>query len=131
MTIYDCIAVFKQKVSWGSIYPCISCEGYYFRSSVIKANMDKMKQKQIFEDAVDIINIYNKPNFYVKNNFWICKYCNQSIIQGSLPKRTVVNALKVYECNLPRLSEVENVFLGSKNQLHQDDKTSSLMNAWY
>ena len=69
MTIYDCITVFKQKVCWSSIYPCISCEGYYFRSSAIKANMDKMKQKQIFEDAVDIINIYNKPKSNVKKLF--------------------------------------------------------------
>ena len=79
MTIYDSIAVFKQKVSWGSIYPCISCEGYYFRSGVIKANMEKMKQKQIFEEAVDIVNIYNKSQFHVKNSFWICKCCNDSI----------------------------------------------------
>ena len=50
----------------------------------------------------------------MKNNFWICNYCNQSIIRGSLPKRSVGNALKVYECNLPRLSEVENILLAPR-----------------
>ena len=114
MTIFDEIAVFKQKVAWGSIYPCICCEGTYFRDGVKKADMEKMTNNKMFEQAVDVCGVGSKSEFYVKNSYWICKGCSDSITRGVLPKRSAKNALQIFQCHLPTLTEVENVLLAPR-----------------
>ena len=105
--------MFKQKVAWGAIYPCICCEGTYFRNGVKKADIEKMKTKNMFAEAVDV-RVDSKPQFYVKNSYWICKGCSDSITRGVLPKRSAQNALKIFKCHLPKLTEVENVLLAPR-----------------
>ena len=115
MSMSEASSVFSASIVWGAIYPCICCHRTRFRNNVTKADILKLKQRDIFEKAVDLSMLSTSSKFYIKSSYWICKTCMDYIRRNSLPKVSSMNAMHVYDRpDCLKLSEVENVLLAPR-----------------
>ena len=90
-----------MEIAWGAVHPCISCHKTFFRSSVCKIDISKMKKSEVFYSSINLeaLQLERKSDseFWIKNSFWLCLCCKNYLKRDKMPKLSSKNALSISE----------------------------------
>ena len=86
------IALFKESVKYGAIFPCVCCQRVMFQQSVV--NYDAVKEKiekheGLFEKAIQNMDLVP----VILGKHYLCLTCRKYLVKGSMPPMSHCNNL--------------------------------------